>query len=136
MVAWMRSVYSTLRPGGRLVLMDFHPLSVMIDSVEPLAFGMPYANDGPNFFQEPGSYAAPDAPLEHEAMVQYSHSLGEILTAAASVGFMVDELVERTDVSARFSRGIASPDPHGRWRLCLAGELLPLLFALRANRPT
>lgn len=135
MVAWMRSVYSTLRPGGRLVLLDFHPLSAMIDSVEPLAFGMPYANDGGHFFEEPGSYAAPNTPLEHEAMVQYSHSLGEVVTAAASVGFVVDELVERTDVSARFSRGVASQDPDRRWRLRLAGEPLPLVFALRATRP-
>jgi SAM-dependent methyltransferase len=135
MVAWMRSVYSTLRPGGQLVLLDFHPLSVMLDSTEPLVFAMPYANDGGHFFEEPGSYAAPGATLAHQAMVQYSHSLGEVVTAAASAGFVVDELVERGDVSARFSRGVASHDSDGRWRLRVAGEALPLVFALRATRP-
>jgi len=134
MTAWMRSVYSTLRPGGRLVLMDFHPLSIMLDRTEPLTFGMPYANDGGHFFDEPGSYAAPDAPLAHEASVEYSHSLGEVVTAAAGVGFAVDELTERADVSSRFSRGLATADPDGRWRLRVAGEVLPVVFALRATR--
>lgn len=132
MVAWMRSVYSTLRAGGQLVLLDFHPLSAMLDTVDPLLFGMPYANDG--VFEEPGSYAAPNAPLEHEAMVQYSHSLGELVTAAASVGFIVDELIERVDVSARFNRGIANQDPDGRWRLRVSGQAVPLVFALRATK--
>jgi SAM-dependent methyltransferase len=135
MSAWMRSVYATLRPGGRLVLLDFHPLSVMIEETEPLAFQMPYANDGGHFYEGPGSYAAPDAPLAHEASIQYSHSLAEVVTAAATAGFVIDKLVERTDVSPRFSRGLARPEQDGRSRLRLAGHELPVVFALQATRP-
>ena len=45
------------RPGGRLVLVEIHPLFNMIGEREPLPLDMPYAADGPRRFEEPGSYA-------------------------------------------------------------------------------
>jgi 2-polyprenyl-3-methyl-5-hydroxy-6-metoxy-1,4-benzoquinol methylase len=39
--AWMRSVHSTVRPGGRLILIDTHPLQDMINTPRPLTFDMP-----------------------------------------------------------------------------------------------
>jgi len=135
MTEWMRSVHSTLRPGGRLVLLDFHPLSMMMDGTEPLAFDMPYANDAGHLFDGAGAYAVPDAELAHQESVQYAHSLGEVVTAAATAGLVVDELIERFDVSARFHRGVATLDSDGRWRLRVGGQQLPLVFGLRATRP-
>jgi hypothetical protein len=108
---------------------------MMLDETEPVTFGMPYANDGGHVFDQPGSYAVPEASLAHEASVEYAHSLGEVVTAAAAAGFVVDELIERADASLRFGRGVATRDPDGRWRLRVAGEQLPLVFGLRATRP-
>jgi SAM-dependent methyltransferase len=135
MTAWMRSVHATLRPGGRLVLIDFHPLAFMLDSTDPLAFGMPYENKRPFRFSDAGSYAVPDAPTVHAASVEYAHSLGELVSAAADAGFRIDALVERADVSTRYSRGLVEPDPDGRCRLRVGGQELPMLFAIRATRP-
>ena len=54
--AWMRSAAATLRPGGRLVLVEIHPLYAMVEAAgEPLRLDFPYAFDGPRRFDEPGS---------------------------------------------------------------------------------
>ena len=46
--AWMRSVAGVLRPGGRLLLIDGHPMGRMVEQVDPLVLAFPYANDGPH----------------------------------------------------------------------------------------
>jgi len=132
--AWMRSVAAALRPGGRLVLIDGHPLMEMMASVEPLVLDMPYADDGGHTFVSDGSYAVPEAALPATAGVYHAHSLGEVVGAALAVGLRIDELTEHLESSFEHRRGIARLDPDGRWRLRVAGQLLPMLFTLRATR--
>src|SRR3712207_3745499 len=40
--AWMGSVAGTLRPGGRLVLVEIHPVFNMIERLDPLTLDFPY----------------------------------------------------------------------------------------------
>ncbi len=68
--AWMRSAAAALRPGGKLVLIDLHPLYVMFDSVDPLVLDFPYQGAEPLRFDSPGSYADMDAPTTANATVQ------------------------------------------------------------------
>lgn len=132
--AWLRSVFATLRPGGRLVLLDAHPLTEMIGTPDPLSLDFPYANDGGHRFETEGSYADRAAKLTHTAGIYYAHSLGEIVTAAVEAGFRVDTLTEHIESSFEH-RGIPKLEADGRWRLRVGGQALPLLFTLRATRP-
>jgi len=133
--AWFRAAAGTLRPGGRLALVDLHPLYDVIGTLEPLTLDFPYAFDGPRRFDEPGSYADPDAPVQATATVNYGHSLGEVVGAAIAAGLRIDGLEEHLE--AEFDpRGTMLPrDADGRYRLRVSGELLPFLFTLRASRP-
>lgn len=127
--AWMRSVAATLRPGGRLVLIDGHPLFQMTASLDPLVLDFPYTHDGPHTFTATGSYAVPDAPV---TIVQFAHSLGEIVTAAATAGLRVvrlDEHLDAPDLGSGYP-----PDPDGRQRFRASGQLLPVLYTLIAER--
>ena len=81
MGAWMRSATAALRGGGKLLLVDLHPMYTMLESADPLRIDFPYANDGPRAFDEPGSYAGADLDVAATAMVQYGHSLAEIVNA-------------------------------------------------------
>src|SRR6202034_2591264 len=91
--AWMRSVHATLRPGGRLILIDTHPLQDMIATRRPLTFDLPDADDGGHLFEDEGSYAVPEAKLPGGS-VYYGHSIGEIVSAAVAAGLVIDELIE------------------------------------------
>jgi SAM-dependent methyltransferase len=133
--AWMRTAATVLRPGGRLVLIEMHPLFVMVDSLDPLRLGFPYANDGPRHFSASGSYAAPDAATQHNDTVEYGHSVGEVVTAAATAGLHVEHLGEHLAVETDVGRGLLPRDADGLLRWRVTGELLPVLYSLRARRP-
>jgi SAM-dependent methyltransferase len=131
---WMRSAHAVLRPGGRLVLVDIHPLYQMIDALEPLSLGFPYANDGPRRFDEDGSYADPEAKLAERVTVEFGHSLGEIVTAALAAGLRLDALHEHLECDRDPRGGLLEPDRDGRCRLRIGGERLPVLYTLIAAR--
>ncbi len=133
--AWMRSVHATLRPGGRLILIDTHPLHEMLASARPLRFDMSYADDGAHVFEDEGSYAVRDAKLPGRE-VGYAHSLGEMVSAAVGAGLRIDELNEHLRSSFEHRVGIPLREDDGWWRLRADGRPLPLLFTLRATRVT
>jgi hypothetical protein len=56
--------------------------------------GLSYADEGPQYFDHPGSYADPEADIGATATVQRAHSLGEVVTAVARAGSRVDRLVK------------------------------------------
>lgn len=128
--AWMRSVAATLRPGGRLLLIDGHPLYQMTESVDPLVLDFPYVNDGPHAYTGTGSYAVETGPT---TSVQYGHSLGEIVTAAVEAGLRIQRLDEHLDSPTDLGHGTA-PDADGRHRFRIDGQSLPLLYTLIAER--
>jgi SAM-dependent methyltransferase len=131
--AWMRSARAALRPGGRLVLVEIHPLYCMLASLEPPTADFPYANDGGRTFDEDGSYADPDAHVAATATIQYAHDLGEVVTAAAGAGLRVDALHEHLDSDVDPRGDLLPRDADGRHRLRLSGERLPVLYTLLAT---
>lgn len=134
--AWMRSVAAALHPGGRLVLVEVHPLYSMALTFDPLVVDFPYAFDGPREFDEPGSYADPDAKVAATKEVAYAHSLGEIVTAAVRAGLRIDALDEHLDADTDPRGTVAVQEADGRFRVRLGGvEPIPLLFTLLATRP-
>jgi SAM-dependent methyltransferase len=133
--AWMRSAASALRGGGKLLLVDIHPLYTMLASVDPLRIDFPYAHDGPRGFDEPGSYAGADLDVAATATVQYGHSVAEIVNAALAAGLKVQRLDEYLDADFDPRGDVMRPGDDGRYRLRVDGEQLPVLFALVAAKP-
>jgi SAM-dependent methyltransferase len=133
--AWMASAHAALRPSGRLVLVELHPLFNMVAEREPLTLDFPYANEGPRRFDEPGSYADRDAEVTATAQVLYGHSLGEVVTAALDAGLVIDGLREHFDVGRDPRGDVLERESDGRFRLRVTGELLPVLFTLLASKP-
>jgi SAM-dependent methyltransferase len=134
--AWMGCAAATLRPGGRLVVVEIHPLYAMVEGAgEPLRLDFPYAFDGPRRFDVPGSYADPDAPVRAEAEVVYAHSLGEVVNAAIAAGLRIDALDEHLQADVDPRGDLLTRGEDGRYRLEVSGERLPVLFTLIATRP-
>jgi SAM-dependent methyltransferase len=136
MTGWMRTAAAVLCPGGRLILIDLHPLFNMVVAVDPLRLDFPYVNDGPRRLEDQGgSYAAPTARTVHNTTVEYGHSLGEVVTAAARADLVIEQLGEHVAVESDVCRGFLPRDTDGLLRWRYDGELLPVVFSLRARKP-
>jgi SAM-dependent methyltransferase len=133
--AWMRSATAALRGGGRLLLVDIHPVYGMVASSDPLRLDFPYANDGPRTFDEPGSYAGADLKVAATENVVYGHSLAEVVNAALEAGLKIQRLDEHLDADFDPRGDVLPREADGRYRLRLGGEVLPVLFALVAAKP-
>jgi SAM-dependent methyltransferase len=135
MAAWMSSAAAVLRPGGRLLLVDLHPLSLMFASMDPPRVDFPYALDGGRSFDEAGSYADPAAPVTATETVQYAHSLGELVNAAIGAGLRIERLEEHLELDFDPRGDFLTREDDGRFRARLDGEAIPLLYTLIARRP-
>jgi len=138
MAAWMRSAARALAPGGALVLLEGHPITMLVRSSDPPELWGPYLGGVGVERVDRGSYAAPDAETVNDATVLYRHGLGEIATAAADAGLRLEELTEWMDEPADdrdepFDGTFRSTE--GRARLAFAGADLPLQLSLRARKP-
>ncbi len=131
--AWMRSARSVLRAGGRLLLIDVHPLFAMFRALEPLEADFPYASAGPVSFDEQGSYADKDAVLSSSATVEFAHSLGEVITAAVAAGLNVEYVQEHLECDFD-PRGIIAAEPDGLYRMRIGGLPAPVLYTVVASR--
>jgi SAM-dependent methyltransferase len=141
--AWMASVARVLHPGGRLVLVELHPIVTMVESLDPLVLDFPYAFDGPHVFEGTGTYANRDADLTWTT-VQHAHCVGDVVTAAVGAGLACRYLEEHTSCS--FNTGqFEEPEDDGRYRLRIgvgaehdgarrAAYPLPVLYTLLAER--
>lgn len=139
--AWMSGVARILRPSGRLVLVDLHPIYQMLDSVSPLAMSFPYNFDGIREYESSGSYADRNLPVT-SVTHQFAHGLAEIVMAAVRNGLVVVDLAELTSMSFDPGGSFLEQGPDSRYQLRLGGEVdgrpsepLPVLFSLIAERP-
>lgn len=133
--AWMRSAAAALRGGGKLLLVEIHPLFTMLASSDPLRFDFPYANDGPRAFDEPGSYAGADLEVAATATVEFAHSLAEVVNAALEAGLKIQRLDEHLEADFDPRGDMLAREDDGFYRLRADGELLPVLYALVAAKP-
>ncbi|MGH9304086.1 MAG: class I SAM-dependent methyltransferase [Acidimicrobiales bacterium] len=127
---WAKVIASLLEPGGFLYLSEYHPLVGMMgdDSYEPQ---YPYFNSGAIFDDAQGTYADPEAIIEHTSTVEWSHPLSEVLTAVIEAGLSVELFNEHQDCTfPRFS----FMERHGPrdYRLPAGAIGLPFMYSLRA----
>lgn len=131
---WAGSAASTLRPGGRLVVVDLHSCTTTWSTGSIAHAGLSDADVGPRYFDHPGSYAGPEADIGATATVRRAHSLGRwsplwpgpgcAWTGWSSTCQPRSTIVGRARVRA-----------DGRWRLPVDGQDVPALLALEAGKP-
>jgi SAM-dependent methyltransferase len=133
--AWMRSVAGCLRPGGKLVIVDFHPYTNMFKSLDPPQLWGPYHHSGPQIDNEDGSYAQPADAVAFPRKARFSYNLAEVLSAACAAGLRIDFVGEHEDSGPSQIRALQAQEPDGAWRSRLDGYALPVLFTLNATKP-
>jgi SAM-dependent methyltransferase len=132
--AWMSSAASALRTGGHLVLVEGHPISIVVRSVDPLVLEAPYAGGGV-LERQFSDYAHPEADTTNDRAFHYRWGLGDVVTAAARAALRIDALTEWTgDEVGAPAGGRITRGEDGLFHLRVAHTDLPLLYSLRATK--
>lgn len=135
---WAEIVAALLKPGGFLYLAESHPAALVFDDAtaksdgEPGRFA-PYFQHGPLVLDDPRDYADADARLQNSRTYEWSHGLGEIVSAIIASGLRLSWLHEHAAVPWRMYRELV-PAEGGLYRWP-DQPWLPLAFSLRADRP-
>ena len=117
------------------MLVDIHPLSLMLESTDPLAFDFPYASTGGASTTRPGSYAAPGPGGRRDRDRRVRPLARRDRHAALGAGLRIEHLEEHLDADFDARGRFLSQEDDGRFRLRLDGEVLPVEFTLIARRP-
>jgi SAM-dependent methyltransferase len=136
---WAQVVAALLRPGGRLFLREGHPmLSTIADSRADglLVVDYPYFERAePNTFEDGGTYVTTDAQFAHNLTHEWSHGIGETITALAEAGMALTAFAEHDSVPWEALPGQMTCDDLGEWRLSDRPWRLPCTYTLQAVRP-
>lgn len=129
---WGAHIARYLKPGGRLVLVEFHPVAWMFDpAFTRVAYS--YFNRARIEETETGTYADPAAAIGLTSHT-WNHSLADTCTALLDAGLRIDRFGEH-DGSPHgcFQPGVKNAD--GLFRIAGLEGKLPLVFHLVASRP-
>lgn len=84
--AWMENAFRVLKKGGRLVVSDFHPISVIAEENDgKVTFKKSYFDQRPEVYQP-----SEDAP----PAVEFLWKLSDIINAAIHTGFQIESVDE------------------------------------------
>ena len=137
---WAAVIASLLRPGGRFLLRDDHPMFMAIgeDVSHGLRIEQPYfQRELPMTWDDDTSYVeAPEgAPrITHGTNHQWNHSIGEVLGALLAAELVLDSF-EETSFSAWMPWPELMVQEGDRYRLREDPDRLPLQYVLTAHLP-
>ncbi len=130
--AWVRVVAHSLKPGGRFIMAEFHPVVWMFDdNFTCLAYS--YFKQDPIVKTLLGTYTDRQAPLKYES-ISWNHSLAEVIGALLHAGLHLAHLQEY-DYSPYdcFAHSMEAAPGHYQIR-GLEGRI-PMVFSLLATKP-
>lgn len=133
---WARVVAALLRPGGRLFIRDGHPMLWSLEDGRDddlLVVRYQYFETaGPLVTDEPGTYVATDAVIEHGVTYSWNHGIGEIVTALLEAGLTLTGLVEHETVPWEALPGQMIQAGQGEWRLADNPARVACTFTIQA----
>jgi SAM-dependent methyltransferase len=126
--AWAQVCARLLRPGGVFYLLEFHPLAMVLSQTEDgLALqGSYFHSPDPEIVVSDGSYAVSEPGLAHQESREWTHSVGEIVTALVDAGVRIDFLHEFRAAENAFTNVSGTKVP--------TGIDLPAAFSVRGTR--
>lgn len=95
LTAWIEGIARCLRPGGRFILVDGHPVFLSLsDHDGKLVLAEPAMGGGLVTDVRCGSYADETLTTTHNVEHGWCHGIGELVTALLDAGLVIDHLAE------------------------------------------
>ncbi|MGB0403277.1 MAG: class I SAM-dependent methyltransferase [Salibacteraceae bacterium] len=129
---WAAVVNHFLKPGGKLVFADFHPVVWMFDD-DFNEVKYRYFNDKAIEETEEGTYTNPEAEL-NENYVSWNHGIGEVVTALRNQGLLISDLSEFDYSPYNCFKGTIEFSP-GKFRIEKMGNNIPMVYRLEVQKP-
>lgn len=126
---WAKIVSQYLKPGGKFIFVEFHPVVWMFDdNFEKVGYN--YFNVAPIIETESGTYANRDAPINKE-YVCWNHPTSEVLNNLLQNGLTLRSYDE-FDYSPYNCFSHTEEFEPGKFRIKHLGNKIPMVFALVA----
>ncbi|KOV60317.1 methyltransferase type 12 [Streptomyces sp. MMG1121] len=129
---WAQTAASLVSPGGFLYLAEFHPITDALDDATGTRFVRDYFARDAQVWDEAGTYADLSAATVHNRSVQWTHTLGDVVSALAATGLRLEFLHEH-DVSL-FPRFENLEVHDGYHRFPPGHPRIPLVYSLKASK--
>ncbi len=149
---WAKGISSVLKPGGKLVVVDFHPMSLCFDDDWTLKF--PYSGfdgSGSLWVWEDGvgdyvatelQQASPDSELPGTQKFENPHpsyefnwGIADILKALLGAGLVIDRFEEYPYSNSGHIPGMLQ-DERGKWVTPPEIPAIPLMYGITAVKPS
>lgn len=128
---WARVIHRFLKPGGKFVFVEFHPVVWMFDD-EFKDIKYNYFNSGPLHETENGTYAEQNAPLKTE-YIGWNHSTGEMLSSLLNNGIQLLSFEEfNYSPYACFQNTVKIDED--KYQIPHLGDKIPMVFALLGQK--
>jgi 2-polyprenyl-3-methyl-5-hydroxy-6-metoxy-1,4-benzoquinol methylase len=90
--SWAETIKKALVPGGKFIMVDFHPFIWTFDNdVQKIEYD--YFNSDPIIEEIEGTYADRNAPIKTQT-ISWNHGIGEILNTLIQAGISIQEFSE------------------------------------------
>jgi len=131
MEKWAKVVAHFLKPGGKLVFVEFHPVVWMFDN-EFTFIEYSYFNREPIVEVETGTYAETNAPLKTET-ISWNHDLGEVLGNLLKADLEITDFKEYDYSPYECFKNLVETEP-GKYKLRDLQDKIPMVYSVVAQK--
>lgn len=128
---WAKTVAHFLKPGGKLIFVDFHPVVWMFD-YDFKSIGYNYFNTETIVEITEGTYADKSAPIKNKT-VNWNHPTSEVLNSLIQNGLSIERFDEYDYSPYNCFNDMVESEP-GKFRIESLGNRIPMVFATIASK--
>lgn len=128
---WARVVAHFLKPGGKFVFAEFHPVVWMFDD-DFEKVGYRYFNSGAIVETESGTYADKSADITQQS-ITWNHGLAEVISSLIQHGLEINALEEYDYSPYNCFRHTVEFSP-GKYRIQHLDDKIPMAYSILATR--
>jgi SAM-dependent methyltransferase len=127
---WAGVITQFLKPGGRFIFVEFHPVVWMFDD-DFQRVGYNYFNKEMIIETESGTYADRDADI-HGEYIMWNHDLAEVLNALIKTGLQLNQFNEYDYSPYNCFKHTVEFEP-GKYRIRHLEDKIPMVYSLTAR---